>query len=165
MAERPKSLYTFYDPETYRILVRSGQPISEEVERRLKELSFYEVAVKGGQGENEFVQVVAERIGFGRKGYAWAYVRLKSGEGRVVINGRPAEQQFGWLSWKVLLKPFEIVGIEASEWDMEGKVEGSSRGSKAQVRALLNAIAGALVKFFPEKRQALRQAGFRWQKW
>jgi len=151
MAKRPKSLYTFYDPETYRILVRAGQPITEEVEQRLKELGFYEIAM--------------EKIGFGRKGCAWAYVRLRSGKGKVVIDGQPAEQRFGWRDWKVLLKPFEIVGLKASEWDIEGKVEGSSRGSKAQIRALIYAIAGALVKFFPEKRRTLMQAGFRWRKW
>lgn len=154
MAERPKSRYTFYDPETYRIFVEAGQTISVEVEQRLRELDFYETAVSP-EG----------RIAFGRKKGAWARVCLVAGKGKMIINGKPAEEIFGWLSWQVILQPFQVAGLEASQWDVEGEVQGSVLGSHAQKRALQHAIAGAIVKFFPEKSKALRQAGFRWLRW
>lgn len=152
MAERPKSRYTFYDPETYRILVEAGQPISTEVEQRLRELNFYETAVR-----------TEEKIAFGRKKGARARVRLMAGTGKVIVNGKLAKEIFGWLSWQEILQPFQVAELEASRWDVEGEVQGSVRGSYAQKRALQHAIAGAIVKFFPEKCKALRQAGFCWR--
>ncbi len=153
MKERPVSCYTFYDPETYRILVEAGQPIMTEIEQRLRQLGFYETAVKG-----------EEKIGIGRRKSARARVRLRAGTGKVTVNGSPAEQRFGWLSWRNLLEPLEAAGLEASKWDVDGEVEGSAWGSRAQMRALQHAIAGAIAKFHPEKRQALKRAGFCWQK-
>lgn len=161
--ERPKSRYTFYDPETYRILVEAGQPISPEVEQRLKELNFYETAV-GVEEKIAYETAVEEKIAFGRKKGAWARVRLMAGTGKVIVNGKLAEEIFGWLSWQAILQPFQAAGLEASQWDVEGEVRGSIRGSYAQKRALQHAIAGAIVKFFPEKRKVLRQSGFCWRR-
>ncbi len=148
-----KSRYTFYDPETFVIIVEAGQEITDEIAQKLRELGFHELAVQW-----------QEAMGIGRCKRAWAWVRLCSGEGKVTINGKLAKHLFGWLSWRDLLKPFEVIGIEASQWDIDGKVEGSACGSRAQMRALQHAIAGAIAKFHPEKRQALKQAGFCWRK-
>lgn len=148
----PKSCYTFYDPQTFIVFVEAGQEITGEIEQKLKELGFYEFAVQG-----------QELLGIGHCKRAWAWVCLRLGAGKVTINGKLARRLFGWLGWRDLLKPFGVTGIEASQWDIDGKVEGSACGSRAQMRALQHAIANALAKCFPEKRRTLRQAGFRWR--
>lgn len=152
----PKSRFTFYDPKTFDIIVEAGQEITDDKAKRLREFGFYELAVRGQEAQEAF--------GMGRCKSAMASVRLNEGEGQVTINGQPAESFLGWMSWEVLLKPFEMLGLDAKSWTIDGTVKGSARGSRAQIRALQHAIAGALAKLFPEKRRILKLTSFRWQK-
>lgn len=158
------SCYTFYDPETYEVIVESGKAISKEAEKKLKALGYYEIAVGMNELAEQSKGMITQAIGFGRCKCALACVRLWRGEGDVKINGKSASQYFGWLSWRELLRPFEIAELKSENWNVDGKVEGSFQGSFNQKRALQHAIAGAIAQLQPNKKRILRREGFRWRK-
>lgn len=157
MAKSPISHYTFYDPENFRIIVEKGQEINAEAGERLKQLGLYDVAVKA---PDMSVTKQGVKIGIGRKKSALAEVRMKAGRGKieVTVNGKPLERGF-----EQILQVFEIAGLNESEWDLQGEVNGSPNSTRNQIRALQHAVAGAIAKWHPEKSQILRNNGFRWR--
>ncbi len=96
--------------------------------------------------------------GTGRRKTAIARVRLLTGEGEVVINGRSLEEHFGnAVDLADILMPFRVTGTEG-QFNAMIKVHGG--GHHGQAGAIRHGIARALLKSDPEgARVPLRQAG------
>src|SRR4051812_20551766 len=94
----------------------------------------------------------------GRRKEAVARVRLKTGSGAIVINGRTLDQYFGGreVAKMVLKQPLQIVEQEGKV-DIAVTVDGG--GLTGQSGAIRHGIARALAEFNPEFRGALKKAG------
>src|ERR671917_2794707 len=96
--------------------------------------------------------------GTGRRKTSIARVRLMTGEGEVVVNGRSLEEHFGnAVDLAEILLPFRVTGTEG-RYNAMVKVEGG--GYQGQAGAIRHGIARALLQSDPEaSRVPLRQAG------
>ena len=95
--------------------------------------------------------------GTGRRKTSVARVRLLSGEGEVVVNGRSLEEHFGnAVNLNDILLPFRVTGTEG-RYNAMVRVEGG--GYHGQAGAIRHGIARALLQSDPEARAPLRQAG------
>lgn len=98
----------------------------------------------------------------GRRKEAVARVYLKDGEGRIWVNGRPAEEYFAGFAFskeyiqRHLLTPFYITGT-LGKFDVMARVEGG--GITGQLEALRLGIARALVGVAPEFKKPLKDVG------
>jgi small subunit ribosomal protein S9 len=97
--------------------------------------------------------------GTGRRKTSIARVRLITGEGEVVVNGRTLEEHFGnAVNLAEILMPFRVTGTEG-RYNALVKVEGG--GYQGQAGAIRHGIARALLSSDPDgSRTLLRQAGF-----
>ena len=97
--------------------------------------------------------------GTGRRKTSIARVRLITGEGEVVVNGRTLEEHFGnAVNLADILMPFRVTGTEG-RYNALVKVEGG--GYQGQAGAIRHGIARALLSSDPDgSRVPLRQAGF-----
>ena len=97
--------------------------------------------------------------GTGRRKTAIARVRLLSGEGSIVVNGRSLEEHFGnAIDLTEVTMPFKVTNTEG-RYNAMIKVEGG--GVTGQGGAVRHGIARALLELDPENhRLPLRQAGF-----
>jgi small subunit ribosomal protein S9 len=99
----------------------------------------------------------AEFQATGRRKEAVASVRLMTGGGKMLVNGKPMRQ---YLTKDALMmhveKPLEVT-------DMMGKVDvicsAEGGGLSSQAGAIRLAIARALVKMNEESKKALKKAG------
>jgi len=95
--------------------------------------------------------------GTGRRKTSVARVRLLSGEGEVVVNGRSLEEHFGnAVNLNDILLPFRVTATEG-RYNAMVRVEGG--GYHGQAGAIRHGIARALLQSDPEARVPLRQAG------
>jgi small subunit ribosomal protein S9 len=103
--------------------------------------------------ENKYWQAV------GRRKTAVARVRLKKGNGEVVINKKKPEEYFENTeqALKILLAPLELVG-KLGQFDISIKLKGG--GKQAQIEAARLGIARALILVEPELMTTLRKSGF-----
>ncbi len=94
----------------------------------------------------------------GRRKSATARVRLMTGKGNVVINGKPAADYFE--NSKTLLaelqKPFGILEIESAKFDISVLVSGG--GHAGQADAIRLGVAKALVLLNEDYKSTLRRA-------
>jgi small subunit ribosomal protein S9 len=94
----------------------------------------------------------------GRRKTAIARVRLRLGNGNVLVNGKPMDEYF---PREVLLmriqQPFEATGAEG-RYDVVAKIHGG--GVSGQADALRHGISRALEKVDPELRSSLKRKGF-----
>lgn len=97
-------------------------------------------------------------FGTGRRKTSIARVRLMTGEGEVVVNGRSLEDHFGnAVSLPEMMMPFRVTGTEG-RYNAMIKVEGG--GYQGQAGAIRHGIARALLQSDPDGARApLRQAG------
>src|SRR6188474_1959724 len=96
--------------------------------------------------------------GTGRRKTAVARVRLLSGEGEIVINGRSLVEHFGAAVDEADVRlPFRVTGTEG-RFNAMIKVEGG--GVTGQAGAIRHGIARALLDLDENNRLPLRQAGF-----
>ncbi len=97
--------------------------------------------------------------GTGRRKTSVARVRLITGEGEVVVNGRSLEEHFGnAVNLTEILMPFRVTGTEG-RYNAMVKVEGG--GYQGQAGAIRHGISRALLESDPESlRLPLRQAGY-----
>ncbi|MBC7074154.1 30S ribosomal protein S9 [Candidatus Parcubacteria bacterium] len=95
----------------------------------------------------------------GRRKTATAIVRFFPGtEGEILINDKRLKEYFPTLSLqKPVLLPFEITKISPSQ-KIEVLVRGG--GKSAQAEAVRLAISRVLVKFDPNLKPILKEAGF-----
>jgi small subunit ribosomal protein S9 len=96
--------------------------------------------------------------GTGRRKTSIARVRLLSGEGEIVVNGRSLEEHFGnAVDLTEISMPFRVTNTEG-RYNAMIKVEGG--GHHGQAGAIRHGIARALLQSDPEgARLPLRQAG------
>lgn len=93
----------------------------------------------------------------GRRKSATARVRLQSGKGSIVINGKPAEEYFAGSEYlmKELKKPFDV--IEKDAFDVTVRVDGG--GITGQVDAISLGIAKTLAAMNEDLKGTLKRAG------
>ncbi|MBM4326498.1 MAG: 30S ribosomal protein S9 [Deltaproteobacteria bacterium] len=94
----------------------------------------------------------------GKRKSAIARVRLKPGNGKIVVNGRPVDEYFGrQTSRMIILQPFELTQT-AGRFDASVTVRGG--GLSGQAGALKHGISKALLEIDPSYRSVLKSAGF-----
>jgi small subunit ribosomal protein S9 len=99
-----------------------------------------------------------EFVTVGRRKTAVARVRLTSGTGKIVINGRAFEDYFKTQALQnIVLRPFEVVK-QVNQFDV--KVNADGGGMHGQAGALRLAVSRALIETNPELRAVLKAEGF-----
>jgi small subunit ribosomal protein S9 len=97
--------------------------------------------------------------GVGRRKESTARVRLMSGSGKFVVNGRPAEEYFPRLGdLEAILAPLQAANENRELIDISVVVKGG--GVTGQTNAVQLGVARALVKLNPDLRSAMRKGGF-----
>jgi small subunit ribosomal protein S9 len=94
----------------------------------------------------------------GRRKAAIARVRLRPGNGTIVVNGRAVEDYFPSATHRmVLTEPLRLVE-KAEAYDIDASLDGG--GVSGQAGALRLGIARSLAELEPELRAQLKRAGF-----
>ena len=87
---------------------------------------------------------IQEFLGTGRRKSAVASVRLSSGSGKVLINGRPLDNYFGVAALReVVVLPFRITD-NFGKYDVRANVKGG--GPAGQAGAMRLGISRALLE-------------------
>ena len=93
----------------------------------------------------------------GRRKQSVARVRFRSGTGRIMINGRMADEYFPSESHRlVFMEPLRVTGSEGI-YDIDATVHGG--GTSGQAGALRLGIARCLESLEDGRRKPLKQAG------
>jgi small subunit ribosomal protein S9 len=101
---------------------------------------------------------IPEYLGTGRRKTAIARVRLASGSGKIVVNGRPFESYFPVETLRATAaQPLTLTG-NAEKLDARITVTGG--GPTGQSVAVRHGIARALLHFDASLRPALKAEGF-----
>jgi small subunit ribosomal protein S9 len=93
----------------------------------------------------------------GRRKTAVAQVRIFSGSGQIVVNGKPAPEYFGGrgVHQAEITQPLRLTGTLA-RFDVSVRVSGG--GTSGQAGAIRHGISRALTKFDEELRPTLKRA-------
>lgn len=98
-----------------------------------------------------------DKIYIGRRKTSVARIILKSGNGKITINGKEFEKAFPLLvSREDITKPFDVTETKG-KYDVYVNVKGG--GSTGQAQAIRLGIARALIDTNPEFRPALKIEG------
>jgi small subunit ribosomal protein S9 len=101
---------------------------------------------------------MADQIYVGRRKTSVARVILRSGSGKITVNGKEFEKAFPeLLSREDILNPLKVTET-AGTYDVFVNVQGG--GTTGQAQAVRLGIARALVNINPEFRPALKTEGF-----
>ena len=96
--------------------------------------------------------------GTGRRKSAIAKVRVITGQGKIVVNGKPVGDYFGRRMLEVIVRqPLETVAV-GDKYDVVASVIGG--GTSGQAGAVRHGIARALLQADGEFRIPLKKAGF-----
>ncbi|MFT6121948.1 MAG: small subunit ribosomal protein S9 [Oleiphilaceae bacterium] len=96
--------------------------------------------------------------GTGRRKSSAARVFLKSGGGKIEINGRSLEEFFGRKTAQMIVRqPLDLVGM-SDKFDVKVTVKGG--GTTGQAGAIRHGITRALMDYDETLRGPLRQAGW-----
>lgn len=96
--------------------------------------------------------------GTGRRKTSVARVRLRAGDGDVIVNGKGLADYFGReTSRMVALQPFDVTSTKG-QYRVDVNVHGG--GVAAQATAIRHGITRALLGANPELRSPLKKAGF-----
>ncbi|MHB1534734.1 MAG: 30S ribosomal protein S9 [Acidimicrobiales bacterium] len=94
----------------------------------------------------------------GRRKAAVARVRLRPGNGAIVVNRRPIEDYFPSATHRmVITEPLRLTE-KVESYDVDATLDGG--GVSGQAGALRLGITRALVELEPELRTPLKRAGF-----
>ena len=94
----------------------------------------------------------------GKRKTAIARVWLKAGSGAIVVNGLPVDDYFEReTSRMVLRQALELIEAQ-DQFDVWATCSGGGKASQAE--AMRHGIARALITLDPEKRGAVKRAGF-----
>lgn len=100
---------------------------------------------------------IPEYLGTGRRKTAVARVRLASGSGKIVVNGRPFETYFPVETLRVTAAQPLTVTDTANKFDARISVSGG--GPNGQAGAVRHGIARALLQFDANLRPSLKAEG------
>ena len=101
---------------------------------------------------------MVDRIYIGRRKTSVARVILRSGNGKIVVNGKEFEKAFPLLvSREDITRPFSVTET-SGKYDVYVNVKGG--GSTGQAQAIRLGIARALIDTNPEFRPSLKIEGF-----
>ncbi len=93
----------------------------------------------------------------GKRKNAIARVRMQSGEGSIIVNGRLADHYFPREAWKFLLRqPFKVTET-VGQYNVVANIKGG--GLTGQAGALRHGISKALLEVAPHLRGALKKEG------
>src|SRR5436305_8107963 len=96
-------------------------------------------------------------LGTGRRKTAVARIRLATGTGKIVINGRPFENYFPTETMRMTAaQPLTVTGL-ADKYDAQISVHGG--GPNGQAGAVRHGLARALLTVDANLRPALRAEG------
>ena len=94
----------------------------------------------------------------GKRKTAVARVWIQPGEGKVTINGTNADEYFERETARMVARQsLELLELH-DKYDVRASVAGG--GHSAQAEAIRHGVAKALVTEDPERRRALRRAGY-----
>jgi small subunit ribosomal protein S9 len=94
----------------------------------------------------------------GRRKRAVARVRLRTGTGSIIVNGRPVTEYFPTATHRMILsEPLRVTNTD-EVYDIDCTIDGG--GVSGQAGALRHGIARALIELDPELRPELKKAGF-----
>jgi small subunit ribosomal protein S9 len=94
----------------------------------------------------------------GKRKTAIARVWLKPGSGTIVVNGMPCDDYFERETSRMVLRQgLELIEAQ-DQFDVQATCHGG--GKNAQAEAMRHGISRALCALDPEKRPALKRAGF-----
>lgn len=94
----------------------------------------------------------------GRRKCSVARVRLKPGQGKIIINGREMSEYLGSRILEIIVRqPLVATGTEG-KYDVYVNVKGG--GTSGQAGAIRHGIARALLQIDPEYRPILKKAGY-----
>lgn len=94
----------------------------------------------------------------GRRKAAVARVRLRTGTGKITVNGRDVEDFFPTETHRMILsEPLRLTDT-VEVYDVDATMHGG--GVTGQAGALRLGIARALIALDPELRESLKRAGF-----
>ena len=99
-----------------------------------------------------------EFLGTGRRKTAVARVRLATGSGKIVINGRPFEIYFPTDTLRTMATAPLAVTESVAKYDIRVSLDGG--GPMGQAGAMRHGISRALLKVDAALRASLKAAGF-----
>jgi small subunit ribosomal protein S9 len=99
-----------------------------------------------------------EFLGTGRRKTSVARVRLASGSGKFVVNGRPMENYFVVDSQRLLVMQPLVATETGSKFDIRVNVQGG--GPTGQAGAVRHGIARALLEADANLRPTLKSHGY-----
>nr|WP_245588036.1 MULTISPECIES: 30S ribosomal protein S9 [Aminiphilus] len=95
--------------------------------------------------------------GTGRRKTAVARVRIRAGEGKILVNERTMDDYFPRSQWRIhALEALKIANVEGK---IDVFVRAHGGGLTGQSGAVRLGIARALLKLNPDLRPALKRAG------
>jgi small subunit ribosomal protein S9 len=97
-------------------------------------------------------------LGTGRRKESTARVRLISGSGKIIINGKEMDQYFGLETLKLIVRQPLVATENETRFDIIAKVEGG--GFSGQAGAIRHGIARALLQVDGELRPVLKKNGY-----
>ena len=101
---------------------------------------------------------VQEFLGTGKRKTSVARVRLTTGTGNIVVNGKDVKEYFILESLVGIAKQPLVLTELVNSVDVKANIYGG--GIAGQAGALRHGITKALVEFKPELRAELKKAGF-----
>jgi small subunit ribosomal protein S9 len=100
---------------------------------------------------------ISEYLGTGRRKTAIARVRLASGSGKIVVNGRPFETYFPVETLRATAtQPFTVTGTAEK---LDARITVTGGGPNGQAGAVRHGIARALLQFDANFRPSLKAEG------
>lgn len=96
--------------------------------------------------------------GTGKRKCAVARVRIRSGDGQITVNRRPADEYFGRETSRMIIRQAFDITETIGKYQTDVNVAGG--GVSAQAVAIRHGITRALLQVDPELRPTLKKAGF-----
>ena len=94
----------------------------------------------------------------GKRKTAVARVWVAPGSGKVIVNEVPADEYFERETSRMIMRQaLELIEV-VEQYDVWATVQGG--GHSAQAEAMRHGIARALIAIDPERRSAIKRAGF-----
>ncbi len=94
----------------------------------------------------------------GKRKTAVARVWVAPGSGKVIVNDKTADEYFERETSRMIMRQaLELIEV-VDQYDVWATVEGG--GHSAQAEAMRHGIARALIAIDPERRSAIKRAGF-----